>query len=158
MAKKIQSEDPKLSAICDIVMGNIVLVASTIDRSQSRARAIELYSGVAAFCSRELFSIQGPDDPLYRRICSIVAEQFRIQIGDLCGKSRVCPRPQARAMTYLLLHEKGCTLKRCSEIIGISLTNLNYSISSLRREMDVNKELATVMIGTDVGPPDQGPP
>ena len=146
MGKINRIEDPVLSAICDVLMAKVLLGAASAGSERARARGVELYSGVIAFCDAQLFSIQGSRDPLYRRVCSVVALQFALHPSDLCGKSRVWPKPQARAMTYLLLHERGCTLKRCSEIVGIPVHTVNYAIRTLRQAMDINKDLADIRV------------
>lgn len=130
--------------ICDCVQSKVLLVVTYADPNEVRKIAADVYMEVRDFCDRELAKLQGPRDPLLRRIETIVAELFRLTPSDMRIESRVWPKPAARGMMFLLLHETGLSLKRCSEMAGVSASTIKYKIRMIRDEMSVNPELSDI--------------
>lgn len=130
--------------ICDIVQSKVLRIVTQVDKKEARQIAAAVYTEVRAFCDMELAKLQGPRDPVLRQIEGIIAELFRLDPADLRVDSRTWPKPAARGMMFLLLHETGCSAKRCGEMGGVTSRTIKYRIKAIRDEMETSPELVGI--------------
>lgn len=127
-----------------MVQSKVLRVVTQVDKKEARQIAGAIYTEVRAFCDLELAKLQGPRDPILRRIEGIVAELFRLEPFDLRIDSRVWPKPAARGMMFLLLFETGCSTERCGEMGGVTSRTIKYRIKAIREEMETSPELVGI--------------